>query len=224
MRKIAYLLGQLFRRGGGFFLSILKWFGPLAIVLLLLAWWLVPKITSFGSNVVDTVDSHTKGIQHTAGSIISAVDCTLGGASEDALGQGTKRLTELNQELTDLQVLLADAEANDGWGPNWLGFDSDIKQYRQEVKVKQAEIIEQQKELQKMIDCWASLKRIPAGGWGWLKDQFSNLGDWGQEQIDRLGGSSGDSSGDGDEEANDNPVHEPDTLRGHDGKEVILFQ
>lgn len=222
MRKIAYLLGQLFRRGGGFFLSILKWFGPLAIVLLLLAWWLVPKVIGFGSDVVNTVDSHTKGIQHTAGSIVSAVDCTVGGLSEDALGQGADRLTALQQELSDLQVQLADAEDRDRWYvPNWMG-DRGINNLRDQVEEKEKEILQQKKELEKMIACWASLKEIPSKSWNWISDKFSDLGDWGKSQLDRLGGSSDDSS---DDEADDNtPVHTPDTTTLHDGREVIRFQ
>jgi len=193
--------------------------GPLLIIGLSVAWWLFPKLWNVGAGAVDLVDRNTQGIQHTAGSIVSAVDCTLGGLSESALGQGEKRLGHLNQELSELQNKLNDAENRDRWYvPNWLG-DRGINDLTDKVQVKEAEILEQQKELERMIACWQSLNKIPSNGWDWLKSKASGLGDWGAKQFELLEGSDVD-----DGNSKNTPVHTPDTTVLHNGREVIRFQ
>lgn len=215
MRKIGFLLGRLL--SGGW--KLVRFIGPVTIIGVLLAFFLLSKVFNWGSQGLGWVDDHTKGIQHTGGSIISAVDCTLGGVTEDVLGQGTKHLSELNKELSDLQIKLEDAQDHDRWYvPNWMG-DRGINDLTEQVDAKQAEIADQKRELEKMVACWASLKKIPAGGWNWVKDQFAALGDWGANQLEQLEGSGSTTTDDG-ENGDQAPVNEPDTLNS--GK--ILFQ
>lgn len=148
-----------------------------------------------GEIVVKEVIENSPGANHLVGGIVRAVDCGLGGLAEGVFKEGTIRLESLQKELSETQSFILNHEGEDDWFvPDWMPFTNDRK-------------------LSTMIGRVEELERL-------IKEQH--------EQVQKMkkcweGMKVFDSEGSPNPKE-ENKGHQPDTIYGHDGKQVILFQ